>query len=479
MKQLLKKLLSLTSALALLVALIPTRPAYAAFPGLNGRVLFTSSHTGNNEIYSMRLDGSDVQQLTNNPASDNEPAVSPDGTKFAFRTNRDGNNEIYVANIDGSNPTNASNRSFSNDGHPGWSPDGKKVIFKGSTIRFIYITDLENPTPQGSVETNATTNFGVQWPVWSPDGTKFAYNHNVSGSGAIVRTIGSDGVGDTIITNGPGQDLKPQWSPDNTHLTFYSTRDGNSAIYTMNANGSNQTRVTEAAASYNDSHPDWSPDGGKMIFVSDRTGSADIYLRDINSETEINLTNGSQLLSLAAGPSIQPLTIPPATLNPNITLNTTAGPVVYNAPANHTDTYESIDPASVTVTVQPQKGRATVDSATGIITYDPALPPLEYSSLAARFLASLDNLFFVPARAQSAAQDSFTYQICSTANAELCTETTVTVDLTGTAAGGGLASTGTNRTTLQMAAYTTGSVGALYIAYRLRRKHKTIMLKTR
>src|SRR5438552_3927813 len=84
-------------------ALAGASTARAAFPGAIGKIFFTSTQTGNYEIYSMSsVDGSGQTDLTNNPASDISPAVSPDGQKVAFTSFRDGGNaEIYVMNADG------------------------------------------------------------------------------------------------------------------------------------------------------------------------------------------------------------------------------------------------------------------------------------------------------------------------------------------------------------------------------------------
>jgi Tol biopolymer transport system component len=55
-----------------------------------------------------------------------------------------------------------------------------------------------------------------------------------------------------------------------------SERAGNREIYTMSADGSDQTRLTHNEAL--DSHPTWSPDGTQIAFVSERDGRGDIYI---------------------------------------------------------------------------------------------------------------------------------------------------------------------------------------------------------
>jgi Tol biopolymer transport system component len=55
----------------------------------------------------MNPDGTNQTNVTNNQASELEPAVSPDGRKIAFTSTRDGNFEIYVMNaLDGSRQKN-------------------------------------------------------------------------------------------------------------------------------------------------------------------------------------------------------------------------------------------------------------------------------------------------------------------------------------------------------------------------------------
>ena len=61
--------------LMLTMLLVVDEPAGAAFPGQNGKIAFDSTRDGGNEeIYTMSPNGQGVDRLTNNPASDGEPA---------------------------------------------------------------------------------------------------------------------------------------------------------------------------------------------------------------------------------------------------------------------------------------------------------------------------------------------------------------------------------------------------------------------
>lgn len=73
-------------------------------------------------------------------------------------------------------------------------------------------------------------------------------------------------------------------------VTFQSNRDGNFEIYTMNADGSGQQRLTQHPA--NDISPVWSPDGSRIAFASDRDGTWDIYTMRADGSDLKQLTRG-------------------------------------------------------------------------------------------------------------------------------------------------------------------------------------------
>ena len=82
----------------------------------------------------------------------------------------------------------------------------------------------------------------------------------------------------SVSTNNPGR------------IAFVSDRDGNSEIYVMDADGNNQTRLTNNLLNIEDNYPNWSPDGRQIAFVSNRDGNPEIYVMDANGRHQTNLT---------------------------------------------------------------------------------------------------------------------------------------------------------------------------------------------
>ncbi len=68
----------------------------------NGRIVFVSDRSGNAEIYIMDADGKNLAQLTQNPAADTDPVVSPDGKRLIFSSTRTNTLDIYSMPLDGS-----------------------------------------------------------------------------------------------------------------------------------------------------------------------------------------------------------------------------------------------------------------------------------------------------------------------------------------------------------------------------------------
>jgi Tol biopolymer transport system component len=286
-------------ALAMLLLLVPltTPVAHAAFPGTNGKIVFSSNRDGNEEIYTMNPDGSNVTRLTNNSANDQYPSWSADGTKIVFDSNRDGNFEIYVMDADGSNQTRLTSNS-SLDAIPSWSPGGNKILFYSNRDGNdeIYVMNSD-----GTSQTNCTNNSAsdVQ-AVWSPDGTKIAFESTRSGS-AQVFTMNANCSNVTQRTSS-GSNGGADWSPDGSQIAFHSNRDANYEVYKMNADGTSQTRLTTDGAA--EDSPVWSPDGTQIAFRSVRDGNQEVYTMNADGTSQTNRTSNS---ASDGDPSWQPI----------------------------------------------------------------------------------------------------------------------------------------------------------------------------
>jgi Tol biopolymer transport system component len=125
----------------------------------------------------------------------------------------------------------------------------------------------------------ALTTAGGGMPDWSPNRVSIVFDSIRDGNGEIY-TMRANGTAQTNITNHPEQDGQPAWSADGSRIAFATKRDGNREIYTMQPDGSDLVRVTNNPA--DDAVPDWSPDGSKLVFASDRDGRDGIYV--INSD---------------------------------------------------------------------------------------------------------------------------------------------------------------------------------------------------
>jgi serine/threonine-protein kinase len=254
-----------------------------------GQIVFTSKRDGNPEIYLMNAaDMTNIQRLTDNPANDTRPAISPDGKSIAFDSNRNGNYNLYMVQPDMGSTWQIVQDDAANS-YVSWSPDGNQITYqRGKSGNFsIYSVHLDNLLVK---MISLNTDFPDYNPIWSPDGQKIAFESARSNSRDIF-TMNTDGSDVFNVSGIYGLDGDPDWSPDGSKFVFTSNRSGNYEIYVMDTQGHNTKRLTRDQA--DDMQPTWSPDGQYIAFVSNRSGNQDIWVMKPDGTGQTNITANS------------------------------------------------------------------------------------------------------------------------------------------------------------------------------------------
>jgi Tol biopolymer transport system component len=137
------------------------------------------------------------------------------------------------------------------------------------------------PYSGSSTYTGSTPSYG--------GGGRIAFISDRDGNPEIF-VIDADGGNQTQLTNNTSDDWEPAWSPDGRRIAFSSDRDGDKEIFVMDADGDNQTQLTNNTSW--DSYPAWSPDGRRIAFISGRDGDWEIFVMDADGGNQRQLTTG-------------------------------------------------------------------------------------------------------------------------------------------------------------------------------------------
>ncbi len=131
------------------------------------------------------------------------------------------------------------------------------------------------------------------WLATSSLQSKIVFYSNQDGNHEIY-TMDSDGSNQTRLTFNNAADATPAWSPNGQQIAFHSYRDGNAEVYVMDADGNNQRRLTHHLAI--DAYAYWSPDGKQIAFNSTRDAKegepkVEIYVMDADGGNVRQVTN--------------------------------------------------------------------------------------------------------------------------------------------------------------------------------------------
>jgi Tol biopolymer transport system component len=243
----------------------------------SGRIVFSSSRSGNRNLWLATADATDPQPLTAGNALDERPAVSPDGKQIAFVSDRGGQRSIWVVPIEGGAPRRIAAAQVLDT--LCWSPDGREILYAapaGDVPGLFRLTIADGriaslPTP-GAAHSGA----------WSPRGNLIAYLEPSLDGPTRLRFVEPGGK---PVSRDPA-DAGPHlgngflaWSPDGQSLAAMAVPGtGEASLWIIDpAAPASSRRLRNLPAEARGRGLAWTPDG-KSLIVGTFQSTSDVVL---------------------------------------------------------------------------------------------------------------------------------------------------------------------------------------------------------
>ncbi len=198
------------------------------------------------DIYRLKLSptGNAIgtpQRVTATSRMNIQPNFSPDGKRLVFTSTRSGNQEIWVSDVDGLNPRQMMSVGGALTSDSSWSPDGKTIAFNSRWrgLSNIYVVNVDGGPPR------ALTNgqYDNYWPTWSRDGKWIYFMSNRSGRLGVYK-VPAEG-GDPIQVLPKGMWGFPLESADGKWI-YMLEWDGRPGLWKVPIGGGKGIRVLES-----------------------------------------------------------------------------------------------------------------------------------------------------------------------------------------------------------------------------------------
>ena len=314
-------------------------------------------NSGNLEIWLQHVSGGEARRLTNDPADDHAPDISPDGSEVIFRSERDGGG-IYSIPTNGGTPRLILKSAYV----PRFSPEGTRIAYGvGHFGSGAFVGNLHVLTrASGATRQMAPGLLVGGQAAWSPDGRFLAFAGSKAylaplelwicpADGGPANSVGALPNVNTIMLVGHAEPVSTAWfddqiilssasqggnsnlwtgriAPESRRLTGELKRitlgSGNEVLPSVSANGTlvfanhnHASNIREATLDKTglakgmrrltqdnalNFRPSVSADGSKLAFISDRTGNSDLWIKDLLTGKEMALTRAAKKKIFAA-----------------------------------------------------------------------------------------------------------------------------------------------------------------------------------
>ncbi len=274
-----------------------------------------------NELFTMKPDGSSRTNISNDPGNDFQPVFSPDGTKIVFASSRIGSkDDIWVMDASGANPVRITDLSGGAES-PDWQPLGSEPpvpVERPKKIEndlIVFSSNRIGPgNPEGDAEIFVMTAIGTKLkqltfnngladlsPAWSPFGKKIAFSRLPPGgtTNSDIFTMNPDGTGLRRLTSSIEPDSNPIHSPNARRIAWVrriaTGASSDADILAMDVDGANKVNLTNSVEE--EDSPTWGVDSRRLAFVR-YVGvccvNPDIFIMDADGSNQVNITNTSE-----------------------------------------------------------------------------------------------------------------------------------------------------------------------------------------
>lgn len=210
------------------------------------------------DIFTANPDGSDLQRLTDTDGYDAEATLSRDGEWIVFTSTRDGDLDIYKMRTDGSELTRLTDE-VGYDGGPFFSYDGSKIVYRA-----------HHPSSEEEIA----------------DYQRLLGQNLIRPSKLDIYVMNADGTDKRRLTDNGAANFAPYFFPNGDRVIFSSNMGDPQGrefeIYAINVDGTGLEQITHSEGF--DGFPMFNSDGTKLVFASNRDN-------EIEGETNIFITD--------------------------------------------------------------------------------------------------------------------------------------------------------------------------------------------
>lgn len=238
-------------------------------------IAFVSDMDGSQDIYSMRADGSNLRQVTNDDAYETFPAWSPDATRIVYTVYTEGSAEadLHIVDACGGVPEPLTDGDIV-EGSSDWSPDGSTIAYSAYSAGAISIFLIG---ADGSNKRRLTPNsVNINSPRWSPDGQWI-----VARTSNDILAISADGQYVAVLASSRYSLTSPVWAQDWSRVAYVENdwTSHTNCIYTVDLD----TLAQEPIHCEQDiiDTLDWSPDGTRILYSLHTLSERDLFLKDV------------------------------------------------------------------------------------------------------------------------------------------------------------------------------------------------------